>query len=127
MTEKMGSRIVTWLLTGEPGQSSMAMAAAFWGLPPEHNQNFRAHPWDPADFRRCLLFLEVIPEGRERMDRLRALSPQWNALVDHWAELEALFIEEAPPHWKEPNPHWMMPRTYARMQEILDAATGGQS
>lgn len=121
--EPLGTRVINWLLEGEVGLSSKAMAARWWGRrpTPSYHANFnpRAHPLDPADLRRCLLLLDFIPEGRNRLDELRELSPAWNAIVDHWDELEDTFIAEAGPDWRDPACLWSARRTYALMRKIL--------
>lgn len=80
-------KALRWLCGGEVGLSSKAMMTHFEGLP---NDDPTFHPLDPADFRRCCLLLDAIPEYRARLDELRALSPVWDRLVDRWDEFEAL-------------------------------------
>ena len=118
----MTDRIMAWMLVGEVGESSKAMAVKWWSaertIGGYHALDRKAHPRDPADFRRCLLLLEVLPECRERMGELRDLSPMWNALVDRWDEIERTFLDEAPERWREPDCNWQAPRTYSLMHEV---------
>jgi len=50
------------------------------------------YPSDPDDFSRCYLLLQRHPEWRERLPELAEAGPVWAALVAHWGELEALFL-----------------------------------
>ena len=31
-----------------------------------------------------------------KIDEMRTVSPQWNSLIDHWAELEGMLNDNAP-------------------------------
>ncbi|MCJ7616533.1 MAG: hypothetical protein MUO43_08360, partial [Desulfobacterales bacterium] len=66
------------------------------------------HPHDPSDFNRCVKLLNAVPEYRTRMDEMRAVSPQWDQLVEHWAELEELLKESID----------SAPELYDRMKEL---------
>lgn len=86
------TEILQWLATGETGISSMALAFKIAGV--EDSRKFNTHPHDPDDFKRCLKLIKHIPEIRSRLDEMRSLSPEWNALVEHWKEVEDCFMEE---------------------------------
>lgn len=107
----MNDDILRWLLTGETGMSSMAMASCFADI-----GDRKSPPRDPADFNRCLLFLQSVPEARSHLDRLQSLSLAWARLVDRWDEIEACFLEEAGLGWSKGR---NAPKTYALMKEIL--------
>lgn len=66
------------------------------------------HPLDPSDLCRCLHVSPFPP------DHMRGLSPEWDALVDHWFELSDLLAEE--------HSTGRAPRTYARMKELFRSA-----
>ena len=67
-----------WLTNGEHGSSSMAMYRAFMDNPVN-----KSRPLDPDDFRRCYLLLKTVPEWRNEMHKIKALSPAWSNLVDY--------------------------------------------
>lgn len=104
--------VVEWLLGDERGASSKAMCRAMYGDPKE-GPEWTHHPHDPDDFRRCVRFLDQTGT-RVRLGMVAKLSPVWAALVDRWAELEALLREE--------EPTGKAPRCYKRMQEIIQGA-----
>jgi hypothetical protein len=49
------------------------------------------HPHDGDDFGRCVRLLDAAPELRANLDSIKSFSPEWNALVTHWDEFEALY------------------------------------
>jgi len=100
--------IIDWFANGETGLSSSAMAAAVAGITPKRP----LFPLDPADLRRCVWFLEAVPQARRHLNKVRKLGPVWNDLIDNWQELETLLREEMATGNKAP-------RTYERMKEII--------
>ena len=94
-------RLILWLLLGETGVSSETIAYALSGIKPETTVladgtlTRRPHRWDiphdAADFRRCLLLLEYIPEWRERLPEVAERFPAWKPIVEHWDELEYIY------------------------------------
>jgi hypothetical protein len=68
------------------------------------------NPWDPEDFGRCYRALKLIPGGAERIGEVAKAYPEWAGLAANWAELTALFEEEAP--------SGRAPKLYQRMQEL---------
>ncbi len=103
-----GMGLAKWMKSDDTGLSSRFMAAVLSGIqmvPEKH------HPHDPSDFGRCYRLLEAVPELRGKMDRMKETSQQWKALVENWAELESLYVEE----FHTGN----APKLYARMQELL--------
>ena len=96
----MKDKILIWFATGETGISSKAMACAVADLPPDVKwAKFGNHPSDPDDFNRCLKFLAAVPEARNHLDKVAALSPVWAKLVASWDELEQCFIDEVGFDW----------------------------
>lgn len=101
-------RIAEWLRTGERGASSNAMCKRIFGLPENAGTS---HPLDPADLRRCLLFLDAAG-AHERVYLMQDVSPEWARLVARWDDLAAMFAEES-----ADGP--TAPTTYALMREVL--------
>ena len=106
----MKDKILEWFVTGKVGASSRAMASCIAGFDSD-----RSHPHDPDDLNRCLLFLEAVPEARERLGELRGLSRTWAKLVDRWDELEAQFLDEVGLNWHKAR---SAPKTYQMMNDI---------
>ncbi len=95
-------RAVAWLRWGEVGLSSKTiwdcLAPKELRLNPfrkEHVEPSRPSvPCDISDFRRCWLLLRLIPEWQTRLNEVAEKHPAWKALVEHWNELEKLYIKE---------------------------------
>lgn len=106
---KPGAGLAAWLASDRVGESSRWMAktlTGYWGAP----WTEYAYPHDPSDFGRCLGLLDACPELRDRLPEMAATGREWAALVAHWEELEALFLDEVPSR--------MCPRMYKRMKEL---------
>lgn len=116
----MSKRLGNWLLHGEHGISSMAIAGVLMGGTVTKGQGGWWHPSDPDDLRRCLTLLEAVPEWRGRIGEMASVSKEWAALAAHWDELAAL-LEEEVPGWRTRTPG-MAPKTYARMRELIKGA-----
>lgn len=120
MDQSVQKRLLQWLLNGETGMSSKEIVRAYHDLPPRwHLYGARRdYPLDPADFRRCLLLLEAVPEIREQAFQRLAEEPApspWPALVARWDEIAAVFLEE----WGPDRPkNGRAPLTYKLMREI---------
>jgi len=107
----MKDKILEWFANGERGISSEAMACAVSDMKPNESwARFGNHPSDPDDFKRCVKFLEAVPEARQHMNKVAALSKVWARLVEHRDELEALFREEYPTK--------STPKLYERMKKL---------
>lgn len=116
-----------WLASGERGVSSEAIVAKLTGARVGRYGDRLAVPYDPSDFRRCERLLRDHPLGRLYFAEMRTVSPTWAALVDAWPELLALAESEVPGIFDGARPDGSAPKTYARMQEIRDAARLGLS
>jgi hypothetical protein len=114
MKTEIDEKIMNWFATGRVGISSKAMACAVAGLRIVP-RTFGNHPADPDDFNRCLLLLEAVPEIREQMDKVAALSKTWSRLVDRWDEVEQCFLMEVGLDWANGR---SAPETYKLMKEI---------
>ena len=105
-------KILEWLANGETGASSKTMAFAVSGI----KYKYATHPHDPADFNRCLMLVEAEPMVCNSFPKIRELSPEWAVIIDHWDELERLFLDEAGRDWSKAN---RAPKTYERMTQLL--------
>lgn len=94
VTNKIREKVLHWLVNGRVGMSSKFMACTIINV-----ECFYAHPHDPADFNRCLLLLEEIPELKAGMGKLKGKSKQWDALLEDWDFLESCFINEVGKNW----------------------------
>ena len=112
----VSQRVLEWMAGPDTGLSSEAMAFCRLGIKRHGHCDGTEHPLDPADFNRCLLLVEKVPEIREAFSDIAGLSEQWTAIIDHWDELRELFIAEAGWNWSKGR---RAPKTYARMKEIL--------
>lgn len=97
-------RAAKWAAAGKTGVSSLAMLAVMTG---ERPKTSFCYPHDGSDLGRCIGLLDAVPEYRERLAEMKAIGPEWAALIDHWPELEA--------RWRRDDD-----QLYERMKEILD-------
>ncbi len=79
-----------WSTNGERGASSNVMFATMTEFPYARTD----HPCDPDDFRRCHMLLEMVPEWRSELHRMREVSSVWSNLVDNWDALTILLKEQ---------------------------------
>lgn len=108
----MKDKVLNWLATGQVGESSKAMAYAVIDM----DVNLKSHPYDPADFNRCLMLLEAVPEARNNFDKVAALSETWKKLIDRWDEVEKCFLDEVGFDWVNSD---NAPKTYDLMDGII--------
>ena len=106
----MKDKILNWFGTGRVGASSKAMALASIGA-----SNDGSHPHDPADFNRCLLLLEQVPEIRNHMEKIAAINDSWAKLVARWDDVEQSFLDEVGFDWSKAS---SAPKTYKLMKEV---------
>ena len=98
---------------GGQGRGGEGGAAAFLGAPIERGN----HPHDPDDLGRCLRLMKLVPEIREGfVERMSALSPEWQALAERWDEIAASMEAEVGIDWSKGR---SAPRTYGLMRSIL--------
>lgn len=117
-------KIAEWLLWGARGESSMTMAAVALGgdglqYHKRYNSKFAGPraPLDPADFQRCHMLLEDVPEIREDFDAIARACPEFAPILACWDELAAIYESER--DLRE------APKLYARMQELRPASPIG--
>jgi hypothetical protein len=114
--------VISWLRSGERGLSSERIVEVMEGLPDGTitGRWLSRHPCDPADLRRCILLVEMVPIYRERLGEMAPTSPVWAALIEHWDELTTLLRQEIGADLG----HGRAQRTYDRMRELITQAGG---
>lgn len=75
-------RAFAWLFGPTTGLSAECLWRTMMGVPEPDGPRCRYHPLDEADRGRCMALLEAVPEWRERLSEMRAVSPEWDAAVD---------------------------------------------
>lgn len=90
----LSNEATKWLASGERGISSNTLFSVLTGVDAKSDWGM-GHPHDPADFRRCRLLLEQVPELRPMLPKMCDVSPVWAALVARWAEISAC-IDQTP-------------------------------
>lgn len=110
----MNQALINWLANGQRGISSNALFTKLTGIDALGGWGSYA-PADPADFNRCLLLLDIAPELRADLWRMKDVSHQWSALVDHWDEVETSFLNEVGFNWSKSK---AAPVTYEIMKRI---------
>lgn len=95
MTKSIQERAEWWLINGETGASSKAMLNCMLG-----NVYRVDYPRDPDDFKRCYKLLEVIPEWKSQLDRLKSMSTAWAKLVDNWDKLTQMYEQNVRENWE---------------------------
>lgn len=101
--------LTEWYASPHCGLSSATIAHVL-GHGPLINGFGARTPSDPADFARCHRLLAMFPGWRERLGEVADRFPDWRPLVDHWSELEALYVEE--------EPTGNAPKLWARMRAL---------
>lgn len=99
--------VQAWYQGHDTGLSSLTIWHVMMGLRPQRP----SIPLDPSDFGRCHRLLAIAPQWRQRLGEVAEVYPEWRGLVDHWGDLEALYLEELPTG--------QAPRLYARMKDLL--------
>jgi hypothetical protein len=82
-------RAAQWIVGRDTGSSSKALWAVMMGV-----KGGKDYPLDGGDFGRCYRLLQAVPEWRQRIGEMAAVSQYWKALVAHWDELEALHRDQ---------------------------------
>lgn len=108
-------KILEWLAKEQTGLSSEFMAFTAAGV---ETRRYAHHPHDPADFNRCLVLLDYVPEIKNHFDIIASKSPEWKASIDNWELIEATFIDEVGFNWCKGS---CAPKTYTLMKRIIRA------
>lgn len=110
-------KLLNWLASDDTGLSSRTILA--WMETGMLADVCLDYPLDPADLGRCIRLLDLEPTYRARITDMAGAGPEWARLVSRWADLEALYREEAP--------SGRAPRCYALMRELIDEAREGKA
>ncbi|MGN6413764.1 hypothetical protein [Flexivirga sp.] len=105
--------LMDWLMNGERGCSSETMARHLTG-----RDGCIDYPHDPADFRRCVQLLDAAPLIRTDLPRMATASPEWEALVARWNDIEQLLRVEM-----RDSTNGTAPATYALVRHVISTAT----
>lgn len=109
---------VRWLAHGERGISSDTMFTVITGVDALKDWH-KSHPYDPADFSRCRLLLEQVPELKPLfVDKMREVSKEWLELVRQWDNICQTMDEEAP-KWRDGEGSYC-PKTYELIKRAID-------
>lgn len=109
-------KVALWMVQGETGRSSMALAGLLLNLDTEDG----IHPLDPADLRRCRLLIEACDIPFEQFKIAETLSAEWEALISSWNDICATMDAESP-DWRDGRGE--APKTAAKMDEIYKQTT----
>lgn len=88
--------VLKWLANGDTGESSETMAF-YLGFSIVKKGKY--HPYDTSDFDRCLQLLNDAPALRNCLHKMASLSKSWAALVENWAAIEKLHLDEVGLGW----------------------------
>jgi len=76
-----------WIVSRDTGVSSETMWSVFMGVEPR----WAGRPLDVDDFGRCVRLLTLVKEFRPRLKEVANKYPEWQPLIDNWAELERMY------------------------------------
>lgn len=109
-----------WLASGERGISSNFIFTHLTGIDAMRGWDAErdCYPHDPADFRRCHLLLEQVPELQLLFPRMAEVSPQWSALVAFWGDIIAAMDDEVP-GWRAPDAGGLARSAYAIIKKAI--------
>jgi len=109
--ENVRKRAMWWIANGQVGSSSETMWNCLIG-----NEKFPVnHPYDPDDFSRCYKLLQIVPEWKKELYKLKPLSSEWNNLIDNWDKLTEMYEQNKKENWANARQVGM----YEFMQKIL--------
>jgi hypothetical protein len=91
-TGSVDERAQRWINSGDTGLSSETI----WRVFMSRGSGRADVPYDPSDFGRCHRLLKLLPEWRERLDKVAEALPEWGPLVREWSKLEAIYARDLP-------------------------------
>lgn len=114
-------KVLDWLAADQDiGLSSKSLAFAALGREFKWGGTWGCnYPHDPSDLRRCVLFLNKVPEARFAIDELAKVSLHWAGLAAEWDHLCGLLAEEMA------GDTGMAHKTYDAMQKALELGERG--
>ena len=119
LSQETLSKAMFWLVNSRTGLFSKCMLATIInGGPVLGGRDAKFHPHDPSDLKRCITLLDAAPELRDHLNVMQEVSNEWNVLIKHWADLEAMFKEEL-----QVNPN-KAPLTLKFMRELFSGLEG---
>lgn len=89
-------RAIWWITNGRVGASSKTIWSCMMGS----SEYSKDYPHDSADFGRCYALLQLIPEWRHELHRLKPLGRSWSNLVDNWDRLTEMYERNVSENWK---------------------------
>jgi hypothetical protein len=116
---RMSRELDAWIAQGERDAAVDTVVEYLTTIPLCAADSFGSHPRTPAELRHCLQLFEVVPTLRNRLCELASLGSEWSVIVQHWRELEQLFMAEGGPVFGRET---FMPKTHFRLCELLDRA-----
>lgn len=72
-----------WIASSKGGLSSFAIFFKATGISLSNGNN-NSYPCDSADFKRCRILLETVPETKCTLKEMASVSKVWANLVKHW-------------------------------------------
>lgn len=107
-----------WLASGDRGASSNTLAQHLTGWSCMQGLG-RGHPRDPSDFGRCLELLKQVPALKPMLPQMADVSPEWDALVARWDDIEKSFLAEVGWEWQKGH---RAAATYQLMKDVYKGA-----
>lgn len=95
---RISERASFWLKHGEQGMSSKAIFQRLGRH--QFDKDYRNHPSDPDDFKRCYKLLEMIPEWKPLIGEMASVSNEWSNLSDNWTKLTDMYEKNVKEDWK---------------------------
>lgn len=89
--QRLPETVSKWLRKGDRCEAADAMCKAMFGVPVNAGIH---HPTTPLDFRRCLAFIDATGTW-DTFDKVAKLSPAWDALIEEWLQIHALYVCES--------------------------------
>lgn len=85
-----------WIVGNDTGVSSRTLWAAMMGVIDKSTRCGYQYdvPHDNGDFGRCFNLIILIPEWRKRLNEVPILLPAWKPYIDHWDEMEKLYMKQ---------------------------------
>lgn len=91
LTESELWDLSAWLLSNDTGASSKFMAAVAIAAGKFDPRLRLDYPYDAPDLGRCVRLIEKVPSIKKFFPSIRLVSPEWEAYIEHWDELTALW------------------------------------
>lgn len=109
-----------WLAGGHRGISSNMIFTRLTGIDAMSGWGTGRHsyPQDPADFRRCQLLLEQLPELQPLFQRMAEVGPEWAELVAAWPTIIAAMDREVP-GWRDGRTSGMAHEAYGIIKRAI--------